>query len=216
VPDIQYSKGLAFIAGQLLLQSPEEDAFWIFISLMDTHLRPYFSSNSVQLDIDASLFAKAVESAESSVAKKLFVEMGIAPIRVCRPWFTSLFVEALPTEYFQRVWDIFLSEGVVFLFRIGLALVTCCRRALRDMRSASDALAILARPPPFLLSSSPAALIELSGSFRLKDDDIRKQRVKLGAQVKRQTQSRLSGAVRRSSQGSRGHGAMMITLPGKS
>ena len=25
--------------------------------------------------------------------------------------FSSLFVEALPTEYFQRVWDIFLSEG---------------------------------------------------------------------------------------------------------
>ncbi|KAH8980184.1 rab-GTPase-TBC domain-containing protein [Lactarius akahatsu] len=65
VPDIRYSKGLAFIAGQLLLQSPEEDAFWIFISLMDTHLRPYFSSNSVQLDIDASLFAKAVESCRS-------------------------------------------------------------------------------------------------------------------------------------------------------
>ena len=78
--------GLVFIAGQLLLQSPEEDAFWIFISLMDTHLRPYFSSNSVQLDIDASLFAKAVESVDSTTAKKLFVEMGIPPIRVCRPW----------------------------------------------------------------------------------------------------------------------------------
>ena len=125
--------GLSFIAGQLLLQSPEEDAFWIFISLMDTHLRPYFSSNSVQLDIDASLFAKAVESVDSTTAKKLFVEMGIPPIRVCRPWsaaavlcaifflgpltlfayrFTSLFVEALPPEYFLKVWDIFLSEGV--------------------------------------------------------------------------------------------------------
>ncbi len=104
VPDIQYCKGawrsvryvsvpvadlyagLAFIAGQLLLQSPEEDAFWIFISLMDTHLRPYFSSNSVQLDIDASLFAKAMESIHPPIAKRLFVDMGIAPIRVCRPW----------------------------------------------------------------------------------------------------------------------------------
>ena len=26
--------------------------------------------------------------------------------------FSTLFVEALPTDYFQRVWDIFLSEGV--------------------------------------------------------------------------------------------------------
>ncbi|KAF8259416.1 rab-GTPase-TBC domain-containing protein [Lactarius quietus] len=216
VPDIQYSKGLSFITGQLLLQSPEEDAFWIFISLMDTHLRPYFSSNSVQFDIDASLFAKAVESVDSTSAKKLFVEMGIPPIRVCRPWFSSLFVEALPAEYFLRVWDIFLSEGVVFLFRIGLALVTCCRRAIRDMRSESDALSLLARPPPFLLSSTPSALIELSSTFRIKDDDIRKQRVKLEAQVKRQTQSRLSNAVRRSSHSSRGNLSGVITLPTRS
>jgi hypothetical protein len=100
---------------------------------MDSHLRPYFSSNAAQLDIDASLFAKAMESVDPSIAKKLFVDMGIPPIRVCRPWsvsfffilfrqsvliygligirFSSLFVEALPTEYFQRVWDIFLIEG---------------------------------------------------------------------------------------------------------
>lgn len=151
--------------------------------------------------------------------------------------FSSLFVEALPPDYYLRVWDIFLSEGihqslfcvralthtlnpgVVFLFRIGLALVTCCRRALRDMRSESDALSLLARPPPFLLSSSPSALIELSSTFRLKDDDIRKQRIKLEAQVKRQTQSRLSNAVRRSSHGSRGQlglGPATITLPTKS
>jgi hypothetical protein len=83
--------GLTFIAGQLLLQSPEEDAFWIFISLMDSHLRPYFSSNSVQLDIDASLFAKALETVNLSIAKKLFVDMAIAPIRVCRPWSVFFF-----------------------------------------------------------------------------------------------------------------------------
>jgi hypothetical protein len=80
---------LAFIAGHLLLQSPEEDAFWIFISLMDSHLRPYFSSNAIQLDIDASLFAKAIETVDPTIAKKLFTAMGIAPIRVCRPWWVS-------------------------------------------------------------------------------------------------------------------------------
>jgi hypothetical protein len=78
--------GLAFIAGYLLLQSPEEDAFWIFISLMDSHLRPYFSSNAIQLDIDASLFAKAMENVDPTIAKKLFTDMAIAPIRICRPW----------------------------------------------------------------------------------------------------------------------------------
>ncbi|KAH9974513.1 rab-GTPase-TBC domain-containing protein [Russula compacta] len=185
VPDIQYSRGLAFIAGQLLLQSPEEDAFWIFISLMDSHLRPYFSSNAVQLDIDASLFAKAMETVDPTIAKKLFVDMAIPPIRVCRRWFLSLFVEALPLAYFQRVWDIFLSEGMVFLLRVGLAIITCCHHSL----------------------------IELANSFRLKDDDIRKQRVKLEMQVKLQAQSRLSNATRRSSNNSNGGVPATISLP---
>ena len=74
------------IAGQLLLQSPEEDAFWTFISLMDTHLRPYFSNSSVQLEVDATLFARALEANDPASAKKVFGDMGIAPIDVCRVW----------------------------------------------------------------------------------------------------------------------------------
>ncbi|KAI9436505.1 TBC-domain-containing protein [Russula earlei] len=213
VPDIQYSKGLAFIAGQLLLQSPEEDAFWIFISLMDSHLRSYFSSNAAHLDIDASLFAKAMEAIYPTVSKKLFVDMAIPPVRICRPWLSSLFVEALPADYFQRVWDIFLSEGVVFLFRIGLAIVTCCHRTLLGVQEESEVLSILTQPPLFLISSSPDLFIELANSFKLKDDDIRKQRRKLKAQVKFQTRGRLSNATWRSSNNVNGSTPASISLP---
>ena len=73
-------------AAQLLLQSPEEDAFWTFISLMDAYLRPYFSSTSVQLEVDASLFARALEANDAACAKKLFGQMAVAHIDVCRPW----------------------------------------------------------------------------------------------------------------------------------
>jgi hypothetical protein len=75
------------------------------------------------------------------------------------------------------------------------------------------------RPPPFLISSSPETLIELANSFRIKDDDIRKQRVKLEAQIKLRTQSRLSGAARKSGRNSNsggGGGAAAISLPTRS
>ncbi|TFY79117.1 hypothetical protein EWM64_g4900 [Hericium alpestre] len=185
VPDIQYHRELALIAGQLLLQSPEEDAFWIFISLMDTHLRPYFATHALQLEVDASLFAKAVEANDPSVAHKLFVTLNVSPIRLCRPWFAGMFVEALPNEYFQRVWDIFLSEGIVFLFRVGLALITCCRRPVLECKSDTQALEILLCPPSILLSSNPDTLVELANASKLKDDEVRKQRIKLEAQKKR-------------------------------
>ncbi len=38
--------------------------------------------------------------------------------------FSSLFVGALPTEYFKRVWDIFLSEGACDLCRLSLSAET--------------------------------------------------------------------------------------------
>ena len=47
--------------------------------------------------------------------------------------FSSLFVEALPTEYFQRVWDIFLSEGACGsrVFLCSQTQLTCSRRYSR-------------------------------------------------------------------------------------
>ena len=104
VPDVQYhigwfplsvcvitssqplSPALTCIVGQLLAQSPEEDAFWIFISMMDSYLRPYFSSNVTQLDFDATLFAKALEANDPPLAKRIFVDMSIPPSTICQQW----------------------------------------------------------------------------------------------------------------------------------
>ncbi|KAI0353295.1 RabGAP/TBC [Trametes cingulata] len=191
VPDVQYSKGLALIAGQLLLQSPEEDAFWTFISLMDSHLRPYFS-NTVQLEVDASLFAKALETNDAMLAKKVFGDMGIAPATVCRPWFMAVFADTLPPDYLLRVWDVFLFEGVTFLFRAGLAIFIGCRRVVLQSTSPEAVLDVLCHPPPTALPLNPEAFIELAFSIKLKDDDVRKQRNKLEAQIKRRTQPRAS------------------------
>lgn len=88
---IPVALGLTVIAGHLLLQSPEEDAFWTFVSLMDTHLRLYFSASAAQMEIDATLFGKAVEANDPALAKKVFVEMDIPPASLCRPWYVRSF-----------------------------------------------------------------------------------------------------------------------------
>lgn len=66
--------GLTRIAGHLLLQAPDEDAFWIFVAVMDNLLRGYYHvTNTGQFEIDASLFQHLVETAEPDLAKFLFV-----------------------------------------------------------------------------------------------------------------------------------------------
>ncbi|KAH8111169.1 RabGAP/TBC [Phellopilus nigrolimitatus] len=197
VPDIEYQTNLALIAGHLLLQSPEEDAFWTFVAMMGLHLRTYFSSKSVQMEADAMVFGKAVEAFNPQIAKKLFVEMSIPPLELCRTWFSSLFATTLPQEYVNRIWDVYFCEGPPFLFRIGLAILFCSRTAIESARDRTSVLSFLARPETLsLLPSDPEDLISLALAVKLKDDDVKKQRVKVEAQLKLQTQLPQRGAPR--------------------
>lgn len=124
--------------------------------------------------------------------------------------FCPLFYDAIPAEYHLRVWDVFLFEGarttksrstdcthianhsgVPFLFRIGLALFTCCRGPLLEAQSRDRALSILSHVPLQCLPSSGDALIELAMSKKLKDDDVRKARSKVETQKKRNNPTRV-------------------------
>ncbi|KAF8889170.1 hypothetical protein CPB84DRAFT_1816476 [Gymnopilus junonius] len=154
LPSFWKLSGLTLIVGQLLLLSLEEDAFWIFVLIMDTHVHN-----------------------DGALARKLLVDMGIQPISICQPWFSMLFVSILPPEYLNRVWDLLLFEGVPFLLRVGLAVIICCRQKLLDSTQKR-----------LLAPSHPDAFLSLTFSVKLKDDDVKKQHVKMEAQVKRQIQ----------------------------
>lgn len=80
--------------------------------------------------------------------------------------------------------------GVPFLFRVGLALLTCCRRPLLEAKTRDRALYILSQVPQQCLPSNGDALIELAMSKKLRDDDIRKARSKVETQKKRSTSTR--------------------------
>jgi hypothetical protein len=87
VPDIHYRPGLTLIAGHLLLQAPDEDAFWMFVAIMDSHLRGYYQINSHgQIEIDSNLFKSVVHAADPELAQRLFEDFGIRPIDICGPW----------------------------------------------------------------------------------------------------------------------------------
>ena len=44
----------------------------------DVHLRTYFSTNTVQIEIDVSLFSKALEAIDPMLTKKLYVQLSVA------------------------------------------------------------------------------------------------------------------------------------------
>jgi hypothetical protein len=83
------------------------------------------------------------------------------------------------------------SVGVPFLFRLGLALFTCCRGPLLEAQSRDRALSILSQVPVQCLPPNGDALIGLAMSKKLKDDDIRKARSKVETLKKRGNSTRL-------------------------
>lgn len=159
------------------------------------------------MEVDSALFSRALEVNDAAVAKKLLVDMGINPTVICAPWFKSLFVGCLPQEDLTRTWDMFLYDGtyltlhifesrsderartgIPFLMRVGLSIISFVRRQLLECRSEEAALPMLHRPPPHVLPPTPENYLSFVYSVKLKDDDLKKQRVKIEAQVKRQTQ----------------------------
>ncbi|CUA69556.1 TBC1 domain family member 2A [Mus musculus] [Rhizoctonia solani] len=188
VPDVTYNQGLCQVVGNLLLHSPEEDAFWTFVALMDKHLRVYCAVNSLQMEADSVFFAKTLESNDPSLATKLFRELRLHAGDFCKPWILSGFMGTLPPEYSARVWDIFLFEGVPFLFRIGLALLGCLKRQLLTLtpKSSPGALDCLLSISPQFLPADPDQLIASAYAVKFKDDDMRKMRPKIESQLRKE------------------------------
>ncbi|EUC62345.1 TBC1 domain protein 10B [Rhizoctonia solani AG-3 Rhs1AP] len=188
VPDVTYSQGLCQVAGNLLMHSPEEDAFWTFVALMDKHLRGYCAMNSLQMEADSVFFAKTLESNDPQLATKLFRELGLHAGDFCKPWILSGFMGVVPPEYSSRIWDIFLFEGVPFLFRIGLALLSCLRRQLLALtpKSSPGALDCLLSISLQALPTDPDQLIAWAYAVKFKEDDMRKMRPKIESQLRKE------------------------------
>jgi hypothetical protein len=203
-PDIKYDIGLPLVVGHLLLVIPEENSFWVFVSMMDFLLRPYFSTLTTQLEVDCELFGRAFEVNDAQLAKKVLVDLGISTMDLCAPWFSSCFASALPADILSRAWDFFLYEGQPYLIRMGLAIAFCCRtKILSDStNNVETTLSYMHHPSPTWFPPSVEGFITLAASFKLKDEDVAKQRVKMEQQVKKQVQA--AAASRASNVGGRG------------
>jgi len=86
-------------------------------------------------------------------------------------------------------------SGVPFLFRVGVSIVTFCRRQILNATSPEAALEHLHHPSSVWLLSTPDSFLSLVHAVKMKDDDIRKSRIKMEALVKKQVQSQASRHV---------------------
>jgi hypothetical protein len=232
--------GLCQLAGNLLMHSPEEDAFWTFVALMDNYLRSYCAINSVQMEVDSVFFAKTLESNDPQLAGKLFVSFTVVhpcvilTALIARTWtrccgilqtlVSSTVLIGIPVlsivpgyyrdslelfrmntavvfgmysylkvsvaaAWLQLLLSILGTSGAPFLFRIALVLLNCLRKQIMALtpKSSPGALAILLSISPQLLPTDPDQLISSAYSAKFKDDDMRKMRPKIEAQLRKES-----------------------------
>eukprot|EP00730_Choanoeca_flexa_P016122 TRINITY_DN7556_c0_g1_i1.p1 TRINITY_DN7556_c0_g1~~TRINITY_DN7556_c0_g1_i1.p1 ORF type:complete len:891 (+),score=161.21 TRINITY_DN7556_c0_g1_i1:126-2798(+) len=124
-PNIGYCQGLNLLAAFLLLYLDEQDAFWGLLTLVENVMEwEYYRFPMLGSHIDLRIFSDLVDVQLPQLSQH-FKDMQFDLKATSFSWFFTAFVGTLPTECVMRIWDAFLAEGRVVLFRYGLAVLRC-------------------------------------------------------------------------------------------
>ncbi|KAL7623714.1 hypothetical protein AAE478_005267 [Parahypoxylon ruwenzoriense] len=125
-PEVGYCQGMNLIAANLLLIMPSaEDAFWVFVSIIERILpQGYYDHSLMASRADQQvlrLYVGQVLPKLSQHLEALSIELEALTFQ----WFLSVFTDCLSAEALFRVWDVVLciNDGSTFLFQVALALL---------------------------------------------------------------------------------------------
>ncbi|XP_033288729.2 ecotropic viral integration site 5 protein homolog isoform X8 [Orcinus orca] len=105
------------------VKMPEEEAFCVFVKLMqDYRLRELFKPSMAELGLCMYQFECMIQEH----LPELFVHFQSQSFHTsmyASSWFLTIFLTTFPLPIATRIFDIFMSEGLEIVFRVGLALL---------------------------------------------------------------------------------------------
>ncbi|XP_035427760.1 EVI5-like protein isoform X1 [Cygnus atratus] len=121
--EVGYCQGSAFIVGLLLMQMPEEEAFCVFVRLMQEYrLRELFKPSMAELGLCIYQFEYMLQE-QLPELNIHFRSQSFLTSMYASSWFLTLFLTTFPLPVATRVFDIFMYEGLEIVFRVGMALL---------------------------------------------------------------------------------------------
>ncbi|XP_068778753.1 EVI5-like protein isoform X2 [Struthio camelus] len=131
--EVGYCQGSAFIVGLLLMQGfnavsvgrqmPEEEAFCVFVRLMQEYrLRELFKPSMAELGLCIYQFEYMLQE-QLPELNIHFRSQSFLTSMYASSWFLTLFLTTFPLPVATRVFDIFMYEGLEIIFRVGMALL---------------------------------------------------------------------------------------------
>ncbi|KFW06649.1 Ecotropic viral integration site 5 protein, partial [Eurypyga helias] len=159
--EVGYCQGSAFIVGLLLMQMPEEEAFCVFVKLMqDYRLRELFKPTMAELGLCMYQFECMIQEHLPELYVH-FQSQSFHTSMYASSWFLTIFLTTFPLPIATRIFDIFMSEGLEIVFRVGLAVLQMNQAELLQL-DMEGMLQHFQKVIPHQFDSGPDKLIQAS------------------------------------------------------
>ncbi|XP_072430779.1 ecotropic viral integration site 5 protein homolog isoform X5 [Chiloscyllium punctatum] len=157
--EVGYCQGSAFIVGLLLMQMPEEEAFCVFVKLMqDYRLRELFKPSMAELGLCMYQFEWMIQEQLPELSVH-FQSQSFHTSMYSSSWFLTIFLTTFPLPVATRLFDIFMSEGLEIVFRVGIAILQANQAELMQL-DMEGMLQHFQKVIPHQFDSAPDKLIQ--------------------------------------------------------
>ncbi|XP_075158921.1 ecotropic viral integration site 5 isoform X3 [Haematobia irritans] len=121
--EVGYCQGSGFIVGLLLMHMPEEEAFAVLVQIMQQHrMRDMFKPSMSELGLCMYQLENLVQEQIPEMHIH-FQQQGFQTTMYASSWFLTLYTTSLNLNISSLIMDVFLSEGMEFIFKVALALL---------------------------------------------------------------------------------------------
>ncbi|KAM7535741.1 hypothetical protein Aperf_G00000090868 [Anoplocephala perfoliata] len=127
---VGYCQGISFVAAALLLHLPEEQAFCLLVKIMSNYgARLLFLNNCEGLFRCLYQLERLLEDQLPDVSRA-FSDLGVKAHMYASQWFLTLFAAKFPLNFVFRIFDVFLAEGFLFIFKVMISFLRVSRNRL--------------------------------------------------------------------------------------
>lgn len=171
--EVGYCQGSGFIVGLLLMQMPEEEAFAVLVQIMQQHrMRDMFKPSMSELGL-------CMYQLESLVLEQIpemhihFHQQGFQTTMYASSWFLTLYTTSLNLNISSRIMDVFLSEGMEFIFKVALALLLLGKDTLLSL-DMEAMLKFFQKELPKKVEADSEAFFQLAYSIKINTKRMKK------------------------------------------
>lgn len=151
--EISYCQGLAPVASILLMNMPPSHAFWSLVAITDHYVPGYYLAGFQAVQLHGRMLFGLLKK-YAPMSYKILKKSDIDPVLYMFEWFMCLFVRNLPWATVLRIWDMFLCEGIVVIFKAAIVIIATTLTSDHKKMDQHDILHLLKHVPEKELQES--------------------------------------------------------------